>query len=244
MPIMRPHQSCGRKVVQRMSSAVARRVMAFGAVPALWCLERCDSDALLGLQRRFGDPDSGCPHSLLTERDGDGASLLDVASEIGRSRALPVGAKIFRRQRFGLIIGSVVLATLAFSGYWAYRQRHSIADSSSPAPTPAPAIYRDKAAADDAKEGKAERSVEVPGIAISSPQVPLTAARVTASGERVDRDVVKPSEAASALPAGVKRQKTANAAARTERQQPNLGPCTEAIAALGLCTPEPARTAQ
>jgi FtsZ-interacting cell division protein ZipA len=187
----------------------------------------------------------GVPHSL-ADRDGDVASPPGLASEIGESSALPVGAKTFRRQRFGLIIGSVVLATLAFSGYWAYRQR-SIVDSSSPAATPAAAIDRNMAAADDAKEGKADKRAEFPGIATSSSQVPPNAAaRATANNEGVDQGVVKPPEAASAVAAAVKRQKTTNAAVRTERQPterqpPNLGPCTEAIAALGLCTPEPTR---
>ena len=229
--------------MQRMSSAVARRVMAFGAVPALWCLERCDSDALLGLQRRFGDPDSGVAHSLLTEREGDGASPLDLASEIGRSRALPVGAKNFLRQHFGLIIGSVVLATLAFPATGPTGN-----DIRSPTPRARPQRLPLRST-ETRPQPMTPKKVRPKGVSRfpvlrSHHHSPLTAARVTASGERVDRDVVKPSEAASALPAGVKRQKTANAAARTERRQPNLGPCTEAIAALGLCTPEPARTAQ
>ena len=44
---------------------------------------------------------------------------------------------------------------------------------------------------------------------------------------------------ASAAPAPVPRPRTAEAAAGFELQQPRIGPCTEAVATLGLCTREP-----
>ena len=44
---------------------------------------------------------------------------------------------------------------------------------------------------------------------------------------------------ASGAPAPVPRPRTAEAAAGFELQQPRIGPCTEAVATLGLCTREP-----
>jgi hypothetical protein len=44
---------------------------------------------------------------------------------------------------------------------------------------------------------------------------------------------------ASAAPAAVPRPRTTEAAAGFELQQPRIGPCTEAVATLGLCTREP-----
>lgn len=44
---------------------------------------------------------------------------------------------------------------------------------------------------------------------------------------------------ASAVPAKVPRPRTTEAAAGFELQQPRIGPCTEAVATLGLCTREP-----
>ena len=44
---------------------------------------------------------------------------------------------------------------------------------------------------------------------------------------------------AAAAPAAVPRPRTSEAAAGFELQQPRVGPCTEAVAALGLCKREP-----
>ena len=180
--------------------------------------------------------------SQLADRDGDAAPPLGLASEISAASAPSVGAKTFRRQRFGLIIGSLVVATLAFSGYWAYRER-SIPDSPRPAPAAVAPIHKDLAAADDSKERQAGKRVD-PGIATSPSQLRSAAAAAATANKSVDQDGVKRPEAASAVPAAVKRQKTTNAAVRAERRQPPIGPCTEAIAALGLCTPEPMRLDQ
>jgi hypothetical protein len=46
---------------------------------------------------------------------------------------------------------------------------------------------------------------------------------------------------APAAPAAVARPRTVEAAAAFELQRPRVGPCTEALAALGLCTREPAQ---
>jgi hypothetical protein len=179
---------------------------------------------------------SGFTHLLLADRDGDAILPSGPASEVAGSGVLPVSAKNLSRQRFGLIIGSAVLATLAAFGYSAYRQR-SIVDSPASAALPAAAADPDLAAADDAKKGKADKGAELPGIATSSPlATPAAAARATASNVGTDQDVVNPPKAVSAGAAAVKGQKTTNAAARIERQLPGLGPCTESVAAIGLCT--------
>jgi hypothetical protein len=46
---------------------------------------------------------------------------------------------------------------------------------------------------------------------------------------------------APAAPAAVARPRTVEAGAAFELQRPRVGPCTEAVAALGLCTREPAQ---
>jgi hypothetical protein len=46
---------------------------------------------------------------------------------------------------------------------------------------------------------------------------------------------------APAAPAAIARPRTVEAGAAFELQRPRVGPCTEAVAALGLCTREPAQ---
>ncbi len=179
--------------------------------------------------------------SLPAARDSDVTTPPGLASEVGNSSAPRVRARTLSRQRVGLIIGSAVLATLAFSGYWVYRQRLSIVDPPSPAATPVRGIDRDVATAGNAKAGEAHDKVELSPVANSSSPVPPAApAPTTPNNGRVDRGVVNSPEAASA--AALKRQKATNAAARTGRQLPDIGPCTETIAALGLCVSVPAKS--
>ena len=72
-----------------------------------------------------------------------------------------------------------------------------------------------------------------------------TPARSPAAATDLRRSGAEARDSSSGVPAaappGVPRPRTTEAAAGFELQQPRLGPCTEAVAALGLCTREPAQ---
>jgi hypothetical protein len=81
----------------------------------------------------------------------------------------------------------------------------------------------------------------VPGDARSPGTAPLarSSGGTTASPRRPAAEARDPSGTATAVPAGVARPRTADAAPGIiERQPLRVGPCTDAVAALGLCAPE------
>jgi double zinc ribbon protein len=139
------------------------------------------------------------------------------------------GRRSLPRPRSRVIVGTAVLAAVAIVGYYTYRQS-SYADapqpsaaSRDPAGRPAPAepvLLEGKAAADAPKSVTADDGTASLGPTTSPfGTAPAEPVRATASQARAGRQPVKSQEAKAGGPG-------------------SLGPqaCTEAAAALGLCT--------
>jgi hypothetical protein len=78
----------------------------------------------------------------------------------------------------------------------------------------------------------------------AAPPAPFAPQAAAATDKRAPPARNVPESAASAIAAPVPRPNPAEAFTRLERQSPRIGPCTEAVAALGLCTPEPKQAAR
>ncbi len=114
------------------------------------------------------------------------------------------------------------------------------------ASTPALAITP-RAAADDQPVAPASESgvaavrpgTTVPGDAPSPATTsPARSPGTATSPRRPGAEARDPSEGAAAVPAAVARPRSAAAAPGIIEAPPRVGPCTEAVAALGLCAPE------
>jgi len=118
-----------------------------------------------------------------------------------------------------------------------------------PAPTAstrAP-LVTPRAAADDqpvapAPEGSVAAirpGTTVPGDSRSPATAPPARSPGTATGPRRPGAEAKvPSDSAAPAPAGVARPRSAEAGPGVIERPPRVGPCTDAVAALGLCAPE------
>ena len=101
------------------------------------------------------------------------------------------------------------------------------------------AIRGDNAAAGDAKAAGSDMKDATPGDGTGPAKRPSAAAtRGTENQQRTGRGPERSPEAAAAAAVLVPRTQTPSAGTRIE-PPPRLGPCTEAVAALGLCAPEP-----
>ncbi len=101
-------------------------------------------------------------------------------------------------------------------------------------------IRKDDAAAGNARSGKSDVKDPAPGDGTGPAKVPSAAAtRGTENQQRTGRAPERSPEAAAAAAVLVPRAPTPGAGTRIEPPPPRLGPCTEAVAALGLCAPEP-----
>jgi hypothetical protein len=170
----------------------------------------------------------------------------------GRRLALPRSA--------GIVIGAAALAAVVGAGYYAFDQRLFVDASKAPAAAgevkggderaeAVPPASPDKPSAEAApiKAAAAPLPTVTPGVAPSAqpdrrtPAAPLaptqqrSASRPGGAPQREDLVTsAAPATAASARP------RPAETRAEIERPAPpRLGPCTDAVAALGLCTPEP-----
>jgi Double zinc ribbon len=102
------------------------------------------------------------------------------------------------------------------------------------------AIREDDAVAGDARRGRSDTKKASPGDGAGPAKLPSAAAtRGTENQQRTGRGPERSPEAAAAAAVLVPRSPTPGAGTRIEPPPPRLGPCTEAVAALGLCAPEP-----
>ena len=149
------------------------------------------------------------------------------------------------RRRAPAIVGTVAVAIVAFIGYYAYR--HYGLDSPPPS----------AAASTEAKGRSGPVQPVSPPVPAATPAVPVaeTAAPAVqpaaitpappiqpATPQTIERrasrqPVERPDAAAVAPPAALLRP--ANVGKAGELAPPRLGPCTERVAALGLCTLKP-----
>ncbi len=133
--------------------------------------------------------------------------------------------------RPSLMVVSVIALTFASAAYFAYRQRSAIAP---PVATPAPAVEVREAPAAGGVITKAAPAPVSPAASSAAPAPATAAAEPAPARERGSRARRQSTEAA---PPPV----TATAPAGTppaSAPPANRGPCTEAVAALGLCKPE------
>jgi len=101
------------------------------------------------------------------------------------------------------------------------------------------AIREDDAAAANARRGRSDTKDATPGNGTGPAKLPSAAAtRGTENQQRTVRGPESSPEAAAAAVL-IPRAQTPGAGTRIEPPPPRLGPCTETVAALGLCQPEP-----
>lgn len=177
--------------------------------------------------------------SQLPGRRTDALDPPSPAAEV--SRPLP-------RRPSRVIVGTAVLAAIAVLGYYTYRQRSLVDAPQPPAASSkangrgstagAGAIGRD-AAAGDTKSAKADKSAGLTSAATSPSGSPLAdPTRAAANQPRAGRQPVESQEAKAAA-AAITRAQAVNAGRAGERGRSRPEACTEAVAALGLCTPKP-----
>jgi hypothetical protein len=181
------------------------------------------------------------------------------AAAVAGSSAIRVGPRIVLSRGLAVIAGTVVLAVLASAGYYAYRERPVLDVPQVPAASGAARDSGGPAATGalvnpSASAGGGVSSASTPTLAVAPPvaadaqpiaPAPEDSVAVIRSGTAPPGDARSPatapfaSEAATPVPAGVARPRSADAGPGIlERRPPHVGPCTDAIAALGLCAPE------
>ncbi len=159
-------------------------------------------------------------------------------------------------QRQPLFVVTIIFLAFASAAYFAYQQRASVAAKEASVEASSSTVPANVSA------GTINKATSVPAPAAPAPATPAAAkeivanpapASVVAKPENtvsVPVDATTPTRRASrrgapaetatapeiAIPASAARASTG-----IEKQSPQARPCTEAIAALGLCTPEPSK---
>ena len=160
-----------------------------------------------------------------------------AASAIAEPEVIRLAPQATPRRRLAVITGVGVLAFLTAAGYYGYQSstsapalaatspRAADAKPIAPAPEVSPAAARSGTTPPDEAHPAATPAVaRSSGETLTSPRRPAPEARATA--ETVPAPT-GPRPSTAGVPPGV-----------IERQPPRVGPCTEAVAALGLCAPE------
>lgn len=189
-----------------------------------------------------------------------------VEPETTQAEATPyVMAEPAARQRPHALVVGIVLMAFAAASYYAYRQRTAMnaresapTEAKSPGaadtgantgtgtiikappiavgkPQPAPAVPADAKGTKPDAEPTRETTVSSAPVAIA----PATAAmRSNADRSGTGRETADSPTASANVAPDIARARL-DASKGLEKQTPNIGPCTDAVAALGLCTPEP-----
>lgn len=178
-------------------------------------------------------------HGQLPGRKADALDTALPAAEV--SKALP-------RRYPRVIVGTAVLAAIVVLGYYGYLQR-SLVDVPQPPAASSEAsggggsagagVIRRDAGASDATPAKADDSAGPVSPATTPPETPLAVPpRAAANQPSAGRETVelRQEKAAAGLSA---RPQAADAATAGRRAPPRQELCTEAVAALGLCTMRP-----
>lgn len=232
-------------------------------------LERSDAEPAVGLQGRPHPPVP--PHPTRGVGAGGSAAPRPYpVSTVTEPWVLHAEPRKARRRRGAAIVGSAALVVFAVSGYYVYRwvsDSSLVADRAGEGGNRvATGTVAEPAANLDAgaPTGSTPSTLATPAIAVPPPtsgvtavrpgtvdpgeaRGPTTAAVVGSVGSNAtqrrsgaDAKDVSPGTAPAA-PAAVARPRAVEAGAAFELQRPRVGPCTEAVAALGLCTREPAQ---
>lgn len=170
------------------------------------------------------------------------------------------------RQKPHVLVVAVVLLAFAAASYYAYRQRSTL-DAREPqvatTDVKGPAPPGDISSATTANVGVGTIT-KVPSDALQNPVAKpvmtntliatpvdtiaakpereppgevITAARASGGKSSFAREAIESPAPTASNPSDFARART-DASKGLEKQTPNIGPCTEAVAALGLCTPE------
>lgn len=127
------------------------------------------------------------------------------------------------------IVGIVVVAAVAVFGYYAFRQQTPVG-----APAPPSAGSEAKARGSPVDPGTIDKA-QANSVARDVATAPATSpSEIPPAGT-----VRAPAKPAAAAASAAARPQATNAGKRAEQGPPRLGPCTEALAALGLCTLKP-----
>lgn len=133
----------------------------------------------------------------------------------------------------------LLIAALALGGLGLYAFQHKPAPPSPSAAMPAPAAVEAKV------ELPAPASAAVPAALparIDEPAEPVASAAAVAAAVAAEPPAAgRPAAAAAPRPAARPPQASTAQRSNVEPPPPNIGPCTDAVAALGLCTPAPRR---
>jgi hypothetical protein len=196
-----------------------------------------------------GEPEPPIPEALLaaavplpTESFAAGAALEPVDAS-----APSAAPRSPRRSRMPLLVGGAIAAALALALY------RVLSPPSFIEPSPPPLASRETGALENPNETRGAGQADGGGIdakaaaLIASPAVAPSAEvavqTVPAVAQNAVADGVQPGPAASQAPAPkaeiAARPKAINPAPAAPRSPASLGPCTEAVAALGLCSTEP-----
>ena len=170
------------------------------------------------------------------------------------------------RQRPHTLVVAIVLTAFAAASYYAYRQR-SVLVTREPVPATTEIKSRDAPVESNTNAGTIFKAPADPlpassvsivekaekGAGSGSPATAPVDVKAAGQDAETPREVSaapRPGTARTGAPREVIEQPPAsvtpdlararlNASKGLEKQTPNIGPCTDAIAALGLCTPEP-----
>jgi hypothetical protein len=154
------------------------------------------------------------------------------------------GRRIALRRSAGMVVGTAALAVVAVASYYAFEQRPIVDASKIPAVTGEVKGGGDPAKADSPASSDTTSAEATPSgpAALPLPRVTHGVAPTQGSATRPGGAAQREGPVTSAAPAVTTSAgaRPAETSAGIERPPPNrLGPCTDAVAALGLCAPEP-----
>ena len=169
------------------------------------------------------------------------------------------------RQRPHALVVAIVLIAFSAASYYAYRQRSGLvarepvpaaadvkgheppAESNTnagtivkapAAPEPIPSATPVNKGAGAGVAAAAPVDVKAAGSDTALPREAGAAARSGAGKAGAARETIEPPAVPATVAPEIARARL-DASKGLEKQTPNIGPCTDAVAALGLCTPEP-----
>ena len=143
-----------------------------------------------------------------------------------------------RYRQYAALLGIAIVALLAGSAYYLYHA-HTIAEMSALVASGRELKVRDTSTESAPTDTPAATPVAPSPAAAAAPAIPANPqSALPADAQRKLRATgqIGSAEAAATVDAAAARTKSGNAASATPPQ--GLGPCTDAVAALGLCTRE------
>ena len=164
--------------------------------------------------------------------------------------AIRVGSRMVPRRHLAVIAGAIVFVVLAAAGYYAYvvrpvldvhvpAARGTVKDSGSRAATGALVNPSGSAGGGAPSAPIPAPAGAFPVAADAQPGVPAPEGSAAAVRSGPGAQATDPSKVATPASARDARPRSADAAPGIiERQPLRVGPCTEGVAALGLCAPE------